>query len=380
MRCEHSGVVSSTCWQRRHSSELGGEPVTKRRIEPYLVAVRLLSDREFASFCRSGLPQFGLNLPHDLARVLVAFGAHVEPGSDSRGDGIRTAWHRNELADRGTRAFPARGGAPGREYPGGDGDQRIVPVGHCRATGVIALAAHVNPPTSVLQDARRHPDRLPERFECTPLFHVELDEQADAPQRLAVLADVLDVEPEGCRSLPERQAITVAQGEGTLWRELARHEAGAEARDPEAGTLLLREDDDREGASGSVALRLQQSHRVQSRRDAQRSIERATAGNRVEVASRHNRIRPGFTPPRPDVAVPIDLEVEPQPQRALREPVAQRALGVVEHVPREAAPLFVDADVGDLVEELERGAPLGHSPSHIGTRSPRSLAMSAACS
>src|SRR5699024_6077469 len=115
----------------------------------------------------------------------------------------------------------------------------------------------------------------------------------------------------------------------------------SEARDPEAGALLLGEHGDGEPAgAGSVrgeAARAEHVDRVEGGGDAERSVERAAAGDGVQVGAGDDGAVAGRAPPGPDDAVAVDRDVETAGGGLGDEPLAQVQLGGGVHGARVSA-------------------------------------------
>ncbi len=66
------------------------------------------------------------------------------------------------------------------------------------------------------------------------------------------------------------------------------------------------------GRDGVTPCGLEPGDGRQRRRHAERAVERAAAGHRVEVAADGDRAVAAGAPVRPDVAVPIELDRQPE--------------------------------------------------------------------
>ncbi len=340
----------------------------------------LLGHLECAAVRGGGVLGRGGDRLDDGAGHGVLAGSGIEPELGGRRDHVRPAGDRSESSDR--RSGVRRGtGDPGH---GGDGccgrDDRVTPVAHERRARVVALPGEPEAPAAVPEDVRRERDGRPEVDESAPLLDVQLDERADAGQTIRIRTDGGRVDAGGGEHCLQAGAVRIGQRERAFRADGTAQQARPEAGDTEACALLLGEDGDRRRSRRAVPLLLQTHDGVERRDDAERAVEGAAAGDRVEVRARDERIGPRCAPPCPGVAVPVVLDVEAEALRPLDEPVAEVALGVVEQVPGVPAADGVPPDLGDLGQPREdRRARVGHAQtSHMGTRRPRSRATSSA--
>lgn len=379
---EHAGVVTGAGGQHRHATEARGEPVAQGGVEVHLARVRLLGDDRGAPLGRGRLGHRGLDVGDDRARVGGGGGAHVDPGVDAGGDHVGAARHRLEATDRRPAAGARGGRVAGRADRGRGGQHRVAAVGQLGGAGVVALSLDADAPAAVFEDRRGDRHGRVEVDEALALLDVEFDERADARERLGVGAE--RAEPRAGGDPLKRFAPRIGERRRPLAVDGAGHEPRAEARDAEAGALLLGEHDDRDRPLGREPVGAQAPDGVERTRHAERPVVLAAAGHRVEVAARDDRARPRLAPPRPDVAVAVDIDRETEPLGTFDEPRAQIAFGVVEDVSRVAPAPRVATDVGDLGEQSSRGRcahrAAASSVSSIGTRRPRSRAISIACS
>jgi hypothetical protein len=194
-----------------------------------------------------------------------------------------------------------------------------------------------------------------DRAEPSALLHVELEERADAGEGLGVATGVRGFEAGSGRGLGEGDAVGVGERAGAVGVDGAGEQAGAEAGDPEPGPLLLREHGDGEAAGaggvGGQAAGAQHVDRVERRGDAERSVERAAAGDGVQVRAGDDRAVPGAAPPRPDDAVAVGAHVESAGGGLADEPGAKVELGGGVHGARVAAS-GVAADGRDVLEKV----------------------------
>jgi hypothetical protein len=165
-----------------------------------------------------------------------------------------------------------------------------------------------------------------------PLLDVQLEEPPDPAEPLVVRPHPRRVDTGLRRRLGEGHAVGVPQAACLVGVDRAGQQPRAQAGHTEPAALLFREDDNGDRLAWPEPLGLQRLHRGQRARDTERAVERAATRHRVEVAAGDHGVAPRRPPPRPDVAVAVGLDVQPEPQRAVDEPRAQVVLRRVEGV------------------------------------------------
>jgi hypothetical protein len=300
--------------QRGHAAERAGEAGRQPRVEADPGADRFLGHAGGAALARRELPGRRGDPLDEAGRHLVVGVAHVEPQVDPGGDHVGPARDRGEPPDRRPGAIGRAGELADREHHRRRGHHRVAAVAHQRGARVVALALDGDPPAAVAEDGRPQADRGPAVDQAAALLDVQLDEGADAGQPLVVAAQVVRAEPGPPGRLGVADAVGVGQPAGPVGADRAGQQARGQAGDAEAGALLLREQRDRERAAGPQQAALaEQVVRGEGAGDAERAVEGAPAGHRVEVAAGHHGVgqRPGpARAPGPEPAVAIGLHVQ----------------------------------------------------------------------
>ena len=168
------------------------------------------------------------------------------------------------------------------------------------------------------QIALADPDRGVAVDQRAALLDVQLDEGADPAQRPR--------RPGRARRGRRRRAriasaIVVPSASvsaaGPVGVERAGEQPGAGAGDAEPGALLVGEAGDADRPAGSAAARPSRSSAAKADDDAERPVERAAVGHRVEVAAddEARAAGVGIRRPRPQVAGPVGHDVQPAGRR-----------------------------------------------------------------
>ena len=177
------------------------------------------------------------------------------------------------------------GGAAGGDDCRGEAEHRVLAVLETGGAGVVGLTERADPPAAVRPDVAADGDGGVdlEVGQEPALLDVELDERAHPPDRLGVGPQCLGVTTGRTQRLGHRHSLAVGERAGPVGRHGAGEDSRPGTRHPEAGTLLVDEVHDTDGAVGlksTVAQRIQRSER---RHDSQGSVERATVRHGVEV-------------------------------------------------------------------------------------------------
>ena len=114
---------------------------------------------------------------------------------------------------------------------------------------------------------------------------MQLDEGADAVQQVVAGAEPAGVVTGGRHGLGERGAGVVGEGAGGVRVHGSGQQPAAQAGDAEPRAFFLGEDGKHHGTFGIKGFFLQQVYGGERGDDAQRPIEAAAVGDRIEVAA-----------------------------------------------------------------------------------------------
>ncbi len=311
-------------------------------------AVGLLADGHRAALRGGRVRNGGGDVGDDGRRVRAA---RVQPEVDAGGDHVGAARCRRQSADRGPGRRAAQDGGAGGQHGCRRGQHRVAAVGHLGGAGVVALAGQREVPSAVRQDRRRDRHRM--ITQQPALLHVQLDETADIGQ-YRIGAEAGRIDAGGAGGVGQGDAVGVDEPARGVRGQHTGHQPRPETRHAEPAALLLVEHHDRERPPWLKTVALQQRNGVQCGHHAERAVERAAAGHRVQATAGEYRVRTGATPPGPQVAVAVGVHVEAAPGGLLGEPRPQFGVGPVEAVARVAAAPSVPADVGEISQPGHR--------------------------
>ena len=173
---------------------------------------------------------------------------------------------------------------------------------------MVGLALEIQPPAAVRPDPFGQADGRAQRGEGPALLDVQLDDGADAVQQVIARAQGAGIVARGRHGLGQRGAGIVGQRPRRVGADGAGQQAGAETRDAEPAAFFLGEGGQHHGPSGMKGFRLQQVDGGQRGDHAERAVEAAAVGDRIQVAAGHDGGRALRAPPGPQVAVVIGLD------------------------------------------------------------------------
>ena len=186
-----------------------------------------------------------------------------------------------------------------------------------------ARPCQVDAPTAVRVDRGAHRDGPVEVGERPSLLDVQLDERADPAQRLRIgtqrrVARARD-------RLGHRHAVGVGEPGGPVGGQRAGEDPRARAGDAEPGAFLVAEEGHAQRPGRGEPLRAQGVDRGERADDAERAVERAAVGHRIQVGAGDDAgpVRVGIAPPGDEVAGPVGGDVEPPCRGLAGEPLPQ---------------------------------------------------------
>src|SRR5262245_14042331 len=213
------------------------------------------------------------------------------------------------------------------------GEGRVLAVSQPGGAGVIGSAGEVETQAAV------RPDALTDRHcsvtvgQCTALLDMQLDKHTDQGQCLVVPAELMRVVSGRSQRLSEAGPIGIGQPPSLIWIKDTGQQPRADTRHPEPRALLVGETNDGDRAAAAIlartpgVLRAEQVDGTEGRYDPERSIEGATVGHAVQVASGHHRARPRIPPPRPKIAVAVYIDRHTAGRGRLVEPLSRLPVG-----------------------------------------------------
>jgi hypothetical protein len=308
----------------------------------------------------------GGHLVDDAAdRGLVTM-THVHPQVDGCRDHVGAARGDLDAADGAAGVVDHERVGPQGAHGLRGHDDRILSIGHPGGAGVVSTSLDAHVPTAVGDDRPRERERLTQVLEAPALLDVQLDEGGEPGEAHGVGPDQSRIESGIPRRLGEGDPAVVAQLTHPLRVDESGEQPCSETGDAETGALLLGERRDHERSRRPHAPLAEHVDGGERAGDAERPVEVAAAWDGVEMRARRDRIdaaRVWSIPPGPDDSVAVDVDVEPASIRLLDEPGPQREFGCREHGSRVSAALRVDADVSDLLEELDGAAAHRSAPA-----------------
>ena len=187
------------------------------------------------------------------------------------------------------------------------------------------------------QIAEADPDRGAVVDQRAALLDVQFDERADPAQRLVVPSERAGVVRRPRHRLGHRDAVGVGQRAGAGRRRARRSAAASRRRPRRSGRPPRRRSTRRRPAGPAPAPRAELVERGERRHDAERPVERAAVGHRVEVAADDQaraggvRIAPsrptGCRPGRSTTSSPRARRLARRTTRAGRRPRGSRRSG-----------------------------------------------------
>ena len=201
-----------------------------------------------------------------------------------------------DLADGG-QAAPLLGGGPGGQHGVRVADHRVAAVRQPGGAGVVGLAGEVDPPAAVRPEAGADGHRVAGVDQRPALLDVQLDESADPARVSSSRPSSLGLPGRRRIASAMRDPVGVGQPAGPVRVQLPGDDPGPGAGDAEPGALLVGEVDDGDRPTGREPVVPQGIERGEGADHAQRPVEGAAVGHRVQVV---NRSRPPAVrrPPR----------------------------------------------------------------------------------